>query len=270
MEELTIWEQHTITLNKVSGCLLHKQFRCDRLEIICVSDAKVLRQGYGEDVVVFSYSTCDNFTWNSRETEVQTTYLWCVIGFWSVLSGCTNTEVKVEPGCMAQRQFQYCFRGYCKRACRGWVEDRASDLSVSQHRLQQEFIATHPAAPHSTSWLFTIPPQTECRWNVVLLPLSLHWISHTCSHSAHLLSCILSLLSCYSFVYLLLFTLCLKASFSHNGRIPNWGLALPYQEARTSLTQTAGIQLWWCRMCCQTDQPWGDCCKLTSIDLMWL
>lgn len=70
--------------------------------------------------------------------------------------------------------------------------DRASDLSVSQLRLQQEFIATHPAAPHSPSWLFAILPQTECRWNVLSLPLSLYCISHTCSYSTCLLSCILS------------------------------------------------------------------------------
>lgn len=109
-------------------------------------------------------------------------------------------------------------------------------------------------------------------WNVLLLPLSLYWISHTCSHSTRLLSCIVLLHSRHSFVYLLSFPVCLKAFFfissSHNDRIPNWDLALPYQEARTSLTQTTGIPLWWCQTCYQMDQPWDDCCKLTTIALM--
>lgn len=133
-------------------------------------------------------------------------------------------------------------------------------------KLQQEFTATHPAAPHSTSRLFTIPSQTVRRWNVLSLALSLHCISHTRSHTLpHSFASFMSLSHVLAVCFFFL-----KAIFliSYNDRIPNWGSALPYQEARTSLTQTTGIPLWWCQMCCQMDQPWDACCKLTTVALL--
>lgn len=51
-------------------------------------------------------------------------------------------------------------------------------------------------------------------------------------------------------------------SCSSNCRIPNLGLALPYQEVKTSPTQTMETPLWWCQMCCQMDPPWADSCEL--------
>lgn len=57
----------------------------------------------------------------------------------------------------------------------------------------------------------------------------------------------------------------LKALNSLNCRIQNWGLALPYQGGRTNPTQTQETQLWWCPMCCQTDQPAGVCCKFRTL-----
>lgn len=63
-------------------------------------------------------------------------------------------------------------------------------LSVSQQRLCQEFSATHPAAPHSTSRLFAILLHHRRHWNVPFPSLSLYRISHS-SSSTHLLPCIL-------------------------------------------------------------------------------
>lgn len=71
--------------------------------------------------------------------------------------------------------------------------DHVSDLSLSQHRLQQEFRATRPAVPHSTNWLHH-PAAGMCYISL----LSLHCISHSCS--THPLLRILSLpcMSCVS------------------------------------------------------------------------
>lgn len=112
--------------------------------------------------------------------------------------------------------------------------------------------------------LFSIPPQTERCWNVLLLPLSLHWISYTHTFSAHLLSCILSLHPDHSRVPVV----SLKAYFFSTDRIPNMDLALPYQEARTSRIRTMETPQWWFQTCCQMGQPWDDCCKLNSIIMM--
>lgn len=185
---------------------------------------------------------------------MQTTFSLFVSAVGSVLSGCTDTEVKVE---LHRGSFSIVSTVIVKGL--GGLSSTVLQTSRFHSTGSSRNSLTHPATPHSTSWLVTILPQTEHRWNVLSLPLSLCCISHTCSFSTRLLSRILSLHSRLSFI-----------SLSHNDRTQNWGLASPYQEARTSLTRTAGIPPWWCQMCCQMDQPWDDCCKLTTIAPMSL
>lgn len=60
MEELTIWEQHTITLNKVSGWLFKSQIMtCFNWEV---------------------YVWYDNYVYVQTKFEVQTVFLWCISG----------------------------------------------------------------------------------------------------------------------------------------------------------------------------------------------
>lgn len=55
---------------------------------------------------------------------------------------------------MAQRQFQYCFRGHCDRLA-GDEMDCASAFSVPHQRLQPEFRLTHPAASTPSCLILT-------------------------------------------------------------------------------------------------------------------
>lgn len=171
--------------------------------------------------------------------------------------------MKVEPRRTAQRQFHYCFRGYCEGLV-GFELDSASDLSVSQPRLQQEFEVARPAAPHGTSCSYRTLLECAPSPSISLLYLP-H--THTCTLPTYVPAFFLFIygtLSCPCCLFL-----SASSPFSSpNGRIPSWGLVLPYQGARTSLTQTVGIQLWWCQMCCQMDRPLDDSCKLTTITLM--
>lgn len=87
-----------------------------------------------------------------------------------VLSGYTNKEVKSETWCIAQRQFQYCFRGHCDRLA-GIEMDSASDISVPHQRLQLEFSLTHPAA--STPSCLILTTSGMCSFFLYLSTLSL-------------------------------------------------------------------------------------------------
>lgn len=90
--------------------------------------------------------------------------------------------------------------------------------------------------------LCTVPAQREGCRNVLLLALSLHGTSHTRSPLTQPPSLI-------------------SPSCSSNCRIPNLALALPYQEVKTSPTQTMETPRWWCPTCCPTDPPWDGSCE---------
>lgn len=153
---------------------------------------------------------------------------------------------------------EYWFLGLLSKELAGVVMDRCSDLSVSLHRLR-EFRATHPAAPLYTRWLSGCPATYWSLLECAPSPSISFPITHTPTITAFF-----HLPLCYGLICFLGFFF-LHLSFV-DGRIPKWGLALPYQEGKTSLTQTAEIQRWWSPMCCQMDQPWDACCKFELFD----
>lgn len=150
----------------------------------------------------------------------------------------TNIEVKVETRCVAHRNsFSFVCEGYCQ------VElDQTSGRSVSHPRLQEEFVVTHPAVLQE---LLTSLPETECALECAVPPC--YRLPHRRLSFTHYPSSSLLMSPLY---------------YSPVPRIPSMDLGSLYQEERTNLTQTRGIQLWWCQMCYQTDQLLEGCCEL--------
>lgn len=155
MEELTIWEQHTITLNKVSVCF----FSASNHQYVLCFVFLPLFENFGIKL-----------TRNISQHRVQGGYLWC-IGLFG-----------------AQR-----------------LRRRAAVRQASRFSQRGRFTAQRPVGIHSDTpcWLLALPPQTRCGWNVLLLRLSLHWISGASLLSAHRLSCILLCRLCRRLMYLL-------------------------------------------------------------------
>lgn len=152
------------------------------------------------------------------------------------------------------------YRGSFTIVSKGIVTDLrgmncASDFSVPLHRLQQEFRVTHPAASTLSCLVLTSSGMCSfCRYHATVSP----------THAATPLAYLPKFVPFYwCFLWCTLFLFVFKPFF-FPCRIRNWGLVLPYQEAKTSPVQTLGTQLWWCQMCCQMDQPVDDYCKSTT------
>lgn len=113
--------------------------------------------------------------WTQANLNSRPLYLWCISGVWPVPSSCTYRQVKVVLRGIETETVSLVFLTVIVKGIPGAESHRASDLSVSQHRLQQEFIVTHPAG--SPLPCFMLKAAGMCFFS-----LSLQWISHTCSH----------------------------------------------------------------------------------------